>query len=151
MCSELLWKMGQRTNTVFMCVFIIPCLGFLQAQYCFFQLVCMYVLSIDWILYLITKCLWNARCGATSAGSGDPSFLTSVVGNSRTCRLSSWLGHDIFNSLHWKKKQIWLKIVRTSVCIIQEYVEIHWFPPVYKLLGLLGHIENVHFYYISNL
>ena len=128
MCSELLWKMVQRTNRIFLGVFIIPCLEFLQEQYCFFQLVCMYVLIIDWILYLITKYLWNARSGAISTVSGDPSFLISVLGNRCTCRLSSWLGHDIFNSLHWgKKNKFDLKIVRTSVCTIQEYVEMHCF------------------------
>lgn len=72
-----------------MCVFISPCLGFPQEQYCLFQLVCMYALIIDMILYLITKYLGNARCGAISTVSADPSFLISVIGNRHTCPLSS--------------------------------------------------------------
>lgn len=74
LCSELPWKTGHRTNKIFMCIIIILCLEFLQEQYCLFQLVCVYVLIIGMILCLITQYLWNARCGATSTVSGDPSF-----------------------------------------------------------------------------
>lgn len=67
----------------------------------------MYVLIIDMILYLITKYLWNARCGAISTVSGDPSFLISVIGNRCTVCRHDWV-MTYLNSLHWKK-QIWLK------------------------------------------